>query len=155
MSAIEALLFEASRFDDPLWASSTFALLQVKRYNDAENGLDQLKTKLEATVDGTKSMQRYINILHAITPQLPVRQLPIDINLFNDSTELHQKAIGLQCLIANYFKSDINEIGDQKIVNESLKLIEQLYARTKNDKEYLLYNEYVKRFKFYTKSTIN
>lgn len=51
------------------------------------------------------------------------------------------KTVALRCLIQNYFKAEMNEISDQQIVAETLKLVDELYAQSKINKDFLLYNE--------------
>lgn len=54
------------------------------------------------------------------------------------------KSIQLRCIIENYLHgSDFNETDDRKIIDQSLTLIGELYTKSKTDKEFLLYNEWV------------
>lgn len=52
------------------------------------------------------------------------------------------KSIQLRCIIQNYLHgTNYNETDDRKIIEQCLKLIGDLYTKSKTDKEYLLYNE--------------
>lgn len=142
MSVIQNRLFDENLLKTPFGASNTLALLNVEQYNDRENGLARLHNDLTKTICGTENLVRYIQVLQSVTSRLPPRQLSIEFNVFGETAELYQRAIGLRCLLKNYFQMDVNEIGDQKIVNECLKLIDELFVKSKDNKEFLLYNEY-------------
>lgn len=132
-----------NQLDDPFFVNSTLLLQQVGVYKSHENALPLLHNDLTQICNGTENLRQYINILLTYTPKLPVRQLSIDANIFNDSTELYERAIGLRCLLKNYFILDAIEweIKDQKIINECMKLIDELYNQSKVNKELLIYNE--------------
>lgn len=141
VATLKELLFNCNRFDDPIWALSTHVLLNVEPYNNAANGYALLHNDLIMALNGTEHLVRYINVLQSFTPKLVARQLSISANIFNNTTELHYKSIGLKCLLNNYFQSETNEIGDHEIVAECTKLIDELYSQSKIKKDLLLYNE--------------
>lgn len=134
-------LINAERLDDPFAVNSTLLLQEIGPYKCQENCLALLHNDLIKVCNGTESIQQYINVLLTYTPKLSLRQLSISANIFGSSEEAHFRAIGLRCLLKNYFTSDSNESGDQQVVNECVNLIEELYVQSKTNKEYLLYNE--------------
>lgn len=131
----------AERLDDPFSVNSTLLLQEIGPYKEPENCLALLHNDLTKVCNGTENLQQYINVLLAFTRKLSLRQLSIGANIFGSSVAAHQRAIGLRCLLKNYFVADNNEIGDQQIVNECLNLVEELYVQSKTNKEFLLYNE--------------
>lgn len=141
MEAITKRLLELSRLEDPFGVNSTLLLKQVAPYKSSENALALLHNDLTKITNGVEQLIPYVNILLAYTPQLDARQLSIASNVFGDAIDLHRRTIGLRCLMKNYFNANSNEMGDQQIINECLKVIDELYNRSKNNKEFLLYNE--------------
>lgn len=131
----------ADRLDDPFAVNSTLLLQEVGPFESQENCLALLHNDLTKVCNGTENMQQYLNVLLAYTPKLGLRQLSISANIFGSSVEPHIRAIGLRCLLKNYFTSDTNESGDQQVVNECLSLLDELYVQSKTNKEFLLYNE--------------
>lgn len=131
----------ADRLDDPFAVNSTLLLQEVGPFESQENCLALLHNDLTKVCNGTDNMQQYLNVLLAYTPKLGLRQLSISANIFGSSVEPHIRAIGLRCLLKNYFTSDTNESGDQQVVNECLSLLDELYVQSKTNKEFLLYNE--------------
>lgn len=131
----------AERLDNPFSVNSTLVLQEIGPYKDQENCLALLHNDLTKVCNGTDNLQQYLNVLLTYTQKLPPRQLSITANLFGNSIEPYQRAIGLRCLLKNYFTTDSNEMGDQQIVNECLNLIEELYVQSKTNKGFLLYNE--------------
>lgn len=131
----------ADRLDDPFAVNSTLLLQEVGPFENQENCLALLHNDLTKVCNGTENMQQYLNVLLAYTPKLGLRQLSISANIFGSSVEPHIRAIGLRCLLKNYFTSDTNESGDQQVVNECLSLLDELYVQSKTNKEFLLYNE--------------
>lgn len=129
--------------DDPFWASSTLALLNTEPYSDATTGLALLHNDVTLSINRTDQLISYLNVLQSFTPKMPHRQLPISANILSNIPELHYsyRCIGLRCLLANYFHNDYNETGDQAIVQECTRLIEEMYQRAQHDKNLLLYNE--------------
>lgn len=134
-------MINADRLDDPFAVNSTLCLREVRPFENQENCLALLHNDLTKVCNGTENIQQFINVLLAYTPKLPPRQLSISANIFGSSNELHFRAIGLRCLLKNYFTQNCNETGDQQIVNECLNLVEELYVQSKTNKEFLLYNE--------------
>lgn len=129
------------QLDDPFTVNSTLLLQEIGPYKNQENCLALLHNDLTKVCNGTENLQQYINVLLTYTQKLAHRQLSISANIFGNSVEPHQRAIGLRCLLKNYFTTDSNEIGDQQIVNECMNLIEELYVQSKTNKSSLLYNE--------------
>lgn len=129
------------RLDDPFSVNTTLLLQEIGPYKSQENCLSLLHNDLNKVCNGAENLQQYVNVLLTYTQKLSLRQLPIAANIFGSTTEPHLRAIGLRCLLKNYFTSDSNEIGDQQIVNACLNLIEELYVQSKTNKEFLLYNE--------------
>lgn len=131
----------ADRLDDPFAVYSTLLLKDIGPYKNQENALALLHNDLTKACNGTENLPQYTNVLLTYTPKLTLRQLSIRANVFSPSIDPHYRAIGLRCLLKNYFTSDCNEFGDQQIVNECMNLIDELYAQSKTNKEFLLYNE--------------
>lgn len=132
----------SDRLDDPFAVNSTLLLQDIGPFEKREeNSFALLHNDLTKVCNGTENMLQYINVLLAYTPKLALRQLSIGSNLFGPSIDPHFRAIGLRCLLKNYFTSDSNESGDQQVVNECLNLIDELYVQSKTNKEFLLYNE--------------
>lgn len=129
------------RLDDPISVNSTLLIQEVGPYKNREDRLALLHNDLTKVCNGTENLQQYINVLLAYTQKLSFRQLSISANLFGNSVEPHQRAIGLRCLVKNYFTADNNEMGDQLIAYDCMKLIEELYVQSKTNKSSLLYNE--------------
>lgn len=126
---------------DPFFANSTLQLRRINPYANQNEGLVVLHNDLTKVTNGTENLQEYVNVLLAYTPQLSPRQLSIKENLFDSGAEPHFKAIGLRCLMKNYFSTECNETGDQVIINECLNLINELNNRSKTNKDLLLYNQ--------------
>lgn len=131
----------ADRLDDPFAVNSTLLLQEIGPYENQDNALALLHNDLTKVCNGTENLQQYTNVLLTYTPKLALRQLSIRANIFGPSIDAHHRAIGLRCLLKNYFSSDCNELGDQQIVNECMNLIDELYVQSKTNKEFLLYNE--------------
>lgn len=129
------------RLDNPFSVNGTLLLQGVGPYKSNENCLALLHNDLIKVCSGTENLQHYVNVLLTYTQKLPNRQLSISANIFGSSVEPHIRAIGLRCLLKNYFTCESNEIGDQQIVNECMNLVEELYVQSKTNKEFLLYNE--------------
>lgn len=145
MNILKDRLFAKVKSSDPFWAAGTLALLNTDSYGDAATGLALLHNDLTLSINRTDHLIGYLNVLQCFTPKLPHRQLPIATNTQSSAAELSHsyRCTGLRCLLANYFQTDFNETGDQSIVEECTKLIEELYCRTQLDKTALLYNENV------------
>lgn len=132
--------FNIARLQDPFAVNSALQLKKIEPYKSNENPLALLHNDLMKLTNGTEHLIAYLNALLAFTPKLSARQLSIETNIFGPSVDLHWKAIALRCLMKNYFQTNFNESGDQLIINESLKLVDELYGRAKSSKELLLYN---------------
>lgn len=135
-------LFAKVNSSDPFWAAGTLALLNIEPYNTA-TGLPLLHNDLTLSTNRTNHLSSYLNVLQSFTPKLPLRQLPINANILPNTPDLHfsYRCIALRCLLANYFRTDFNETDDHSIVEECIRLIEDMYQRTQVDKTVLLYNE--------------
>lgn len=131
----------SEKLDDPFSVKSTLLLQGIGPYKNKENCLALLHNDLINACNGTENLQKYICVLLTYTQKLPNRHLSISANIFDATVEPHLRATSLRCLMRNYFTSDSNEMGDQKIVNECLNLLEELYVQSKSNKEFLLYNE--------------
>lgn len=131
----------AERLDDPFAVNSTLLLQEVGPFENQENALALLQNDLNKACNDTENLQQYTNVLLTYSPKLKLRQLPIRANIFGPSIDPHYRAIGLRCLLRNYFTSDCNESGDQQIINECINLIDELYVQSKTNKQFLLYNE--------------
>lgn len=141
IAAIEKFVMNANRFDDPIAIKGTLLLRGIGSYKNQADSLALLHNDLSQICIGTGSLyNKYVNVLLIYTQKLSPRQLSISANIFGNSTEQYLRAIALRCLLKNYFTSDSNEMGDQQIVNECLNLVEELYVKSKTDKELLLYN---------------
>lgn len=141
MNVIVNHFINIERLDDPFAVNSTLLLQKIGPFKNQENCLALLHNDLTKVCNGTENMQQYINVLLTYTSKLEQRQLSITANLFGTATDSHFRAIGLRCLLKNYFTADSNETGDQQIVNECLSIVDELYVQSKTNKEFLLYNE--------------
>lgn len=134
-------LINPEHLDNPFAVNSTLLLQEIGPYKSQENYLALLHNDLTKVCNGTENLHQYINILLTYTRKLSLRQLSISANIFSNPVESHFRAISLRCLLKNYFVADCNEIGDQQIVNECLKLVDELYVQSQSNKGFLLYNE--------------
>lgn len=136
-------IFELVKSPDPFWAMSTLSLLNVEPYRESTDGLSLLHNDLTLILKDTDLITSYLNILQSFTPKLAQRQLAINQNLMKDKPDIQYayRCISLRCLLRNYFSSDFNEISDQEVVRECLKVVDELYSVSKVDKDFLLYNE--------------
>lgn len=74
-----------------------------------------------------------------IASKVAPRLLPQPTTLADD---ILFKSTQLRCIIRNYLHgTNYNETDDRQIIEKTLKLIGELYAKSKADKEFLLYNE--------------
>lgn len=135
------MVADLKRLEDPFFVNSLLLLNGFGPYKEPENSLILLHNDLTKATIGTENLNQYINVLLTFTPRLNSRQISLDTNIFNSSIEAHHRAIGLRCLIKNYFASDSNEIGDQVVINECINLIDELHNQSKTNKEFLLYNQ--------------
>lgn len=133
--------FDIDRLRDPFFVNSTLLLKGMQPYGNHDNCLILLHNDLTEATNGKENIQQYINILLTYTTQLTLRQLSMKTNIFGNAIEPHLRAIGLRCLIKNFFSADYNETGDQVIINECLSLIDELHNQSKTNKEFLLYNQ--------------
>lgn len=135
------LVTDLKRLEDPFFVNSLLLLKGFGPYKESENSLILLHNDLTKAMNGTEHLNQYINVLLTFTPRLKLRQISLESNIFNSSVAAHHRAIGLRCLIKNYFSSDSNEIGDQVVINECINLIDELHNQSKTNKEFLLYNQ--------------
>lgn len=141
------------------WSMSCMMLTITEQYSDIENGhilLYEDVTSAKVSWDlaqanmyqvrstGTKwnftslSNLTY-NYFQVIASKIGPRLLPQPSALADD---MLIKSVQLRCMIRNYLNgSNYNETDDRKIIDQSLKLFGELYAKSKTDKEFLLYNE--------------
>lgn len=140
---IKDRIFELIKTSDPFWSMSTLSLLYVEPYRDSTDSLSLLHNDLTLLLKDSNCLPSYLSVLQCFTPKLSKRQLAISSNLMNDKPDIQYayRCIGLRCLLRNYFTSDFNEIADHEIVRECLKVVDELYAVSKVDKDFLLYNE--------------
>lgn len=142
-TVVKDRLFAKVNSSEPFWAPSALVLLHTEPYSDAATGLALLHNDLTLSINRTDHLSSYLNVLQSFTPKLPQRQLPIAANILANVPDLHYsyRCIGVRCLMANYFQTDFNETGDHSIVQECIKLMEEMYHRSQLDKTALLYNE--------------
>lgn len=140
---VKERLFDKIKTSNPFWAQSSLALLKIEPYRSSGDGLSMLHNDFTLILNDPKWLTANLNVLQCFTTKLRDRQLSIAANLMNDRTDAQyvHRCIGLRCLLLNYFRGNFNEIGDKEILDESNKLIEELCALSKVDKEFLLYNE--------------
>lgn len=135
------LMADLKRLEDPFFVNSLLLLNGFGPYKESENSLILLHNDLTKAINGTENLNQYINVQLTFTPRLKLRQISLETNIFNSSVQAHHRAIGLRCLIKNYFSSDSNEMGDQVVINECINLIDELHNQSKTNKEILLYNQ--------------
>lgn len=96
-----------------------------------------------ANCNEPEKLDEYLTVVLAYALKLPERQIPISTNLLQDAVDSHRKSIGLRCLLVNYFKNIFNEPGDQVIVTECTRLIDDLYNQSKENRALFMYDTYV------------
>lgn len=138
-------LFLAANTKGLFWAKSLLFLINIEPYNDGDSG--KILLYEDATVNSTESAT-YANILQSFTSKIGARLLPISRNIIVDDAaddeapiRLLEKSVALRCLIKNYSQGDFNDVEDRRIVDGSLALLRRLYAKSKKDKQFFLYNE--------------
>lgn len=130
----------ARRLSDPFVVRGTQLFDAVGPYKQQENACTVLFESLAAACDGPSNLAAFSNVLLAYAPKLADRQIPLTPNIFNETIDAHHKSIGLRCFLANYFKGNANEIGDQQIVVDSTHLIDALYNQSKETRELFVYD---------------
>lgn len=157
----EKLIFNAAT-KGSFWSISCLVLTNTEQYSDIENGHVLLYEDVTSTKDSwdlaqmnmfqvkfkinpnPKTASATLNVFictcfQVIASKIAPRQLPQPSPL--DESILF-KSIQLRCIIQNYLHgTNYNETEDRKIIDQSLTLIGELYAKSKTDKEFLLYNE--------------
>ena len=68
--------------------------------------------------------------------------LPIRPNLFENYFDILVKLAATRSLIGNHFSSSFNEIGDKKIIGNTLIVLHEIISK-QNASKCLLYNWYV------------
>lgn len=142
-AVIKDRIFDLMRTSDPFWSVSTLSLLHAEPYRDSTDGLSLLHNDLTLLLKDPSLITSYLNVLQCFTPRLGKRQLAASPNLMADRPDVQYayRCIGLRCLLRNYFTCDFNEISDHEIVRECLKMVDELYALSKVDRDFLLYDE--------------
>lgn len=128
------------RLSDPFVVRGTQFFDAVGPYKQQENASTMLFESLAAACDGPENLDAFSNVLLAFAPKLADRQIPITPNIFNETIDAHHKSIGLRCFLGNYFKSNINEVGDQQIIVDSTHLIDALYTQSKEARDLFMYD---------------
>ncbi|XP_058458780.1 E3 ubiquitin-protein ligase listerin [Malaya genurostris] len=135
---IKERLFCLANTSGLLWAKSLVCLLEMEQYSDTDNGAVLLYEDA-STVTNSENLISYINILQVLSRKMTPKCLPIRPNLFENYFDVLVKLAATRCLIENHFSSDFNEVGDKKIIGNTLIVLHEVISK-QNDSKCLLYN---------------
>ncbi|XP_055533592.1 E3 ubiquitin-protein ligase listerin [Wyeomyia smithii] len=136
--SIKIRLFSLANKFGLLRGKALNTLLEMEQYSDSENGAVSLYEDASSEVN-SENLLSYINILQILSCKIPPKCLPIQPNLFENQDNLIVKLAAARSLIKNHFRSNFNEVGDRKIINNTLTILDELIGRQNNSK-FLLYN---------------
>ncbi|XP_038115806.1 E3 ubiquitin-protein ligase listerin isoform X1 [Culex quinquefasciatus] len=138
LDKIKERLFRLANDHGLLWAKALTALLQTKQYSDPEAGAVLLYEDA-STVVNSDELISYINILQILSRKMAPKCLPIRPNLFENYFDILVKLAATRSLIGNHFSSSFNEIGDKKIIGNTLIVLHEIISK-QNASKCLLYN---------------
>ncbi|KAL9692643.1 hypothetical protein quinque_015722 [Culex quinquefasciatus] len=105
LDKIKQRLFRLANDHGLLWAKALTALLQTKQYSDPEAGAVLLYEDASTVI---------------LSRKMAPKCLPIRPNLFENYFDILVKLAATRSLIGNHFSSSFNEIGDKKIIGNTL-----------------------------------
>lgn len=138
LDTLKQRLFRLANDSGLLWAKSVASLLESNQYSDAESGAVLLYEDA-STVANSDDLITYINILQVLSRKMAPKCLPIRPNLFENYFDILVKLAATRSLIENHFTSNYNEVGDRKIIGNTLIVLHEIISKH-NSAKCLLYN---------------
>lgn len=135
---IKGRLFLLANETGLLWAKALSSLLESQQYSESESGAVLLYEDASTTVN-SDDLICYINILQVLSRKMAPKCLPIRPNLFENYFDILVKLAATRSLIANHFSSNFNEVGDKKIIGNTLIVLHEIISKH-NSSKCLLYN---------------
>ncbi|XP_055609013.1 E3 ubiquitin-protein ligase listerin [Uranotaenia lowii] len=138
LNEIKDRLFRLANDNGLMWAKALVSLLAMDQYSDPDNGVVLLYEDA-STVANSDDLIAYINILQVLSMKMPKKCLPIRPNLFENYFNELVKLAATRSLIGNHFLSTFNEVGDKKIIGNTLIVLHEVISK-QNSSKCLLYN---------------
>ncbi|XP_058829891.1 E3 ubiquitin-protein ligase listerin isoform X2 [Topomyia yanbarensis] len=135
---IKERLFCLANKSGLLWAKSLVCLLDMEQYSDVESGTVLLYEDA-STVANSEDLISYINILQVLSRKMTPKCLPIQPNLFENYFDVLVKLAATRCLIENHFSCNFNDVGDKKIIGNTLNVLQEVISK-QNTSKCLRYN---------------
>ncbi|XP_062543910.1 E3 ubiquitin-protein ligase listerin [Armigeres subalbatus] len=138
LETLKQRLFRLANDSGLLWAKSVASLLETNQYSEAGSGAVLLYEDA-STVANSDDLITYINILQVLSKKMSPKCLPITPNLFENYFDVLVKLAATRSLIENHFASNYNDVGDRRIIGNTLIVLHEIISKH-NASKCLLYN---------------